>query len=81
MSNLDKAFSLFVTPEIPLLQTEWLVSANLYDDAKIYLEKARQSAKHKPLLNLALKKQFQWWDEIIAQLESKQIHLHQKSHS
>jgi tetratricopeptide (TPR) repeat protein len=72
MLNLDKAFSLNRTPQIPLLQTEWLVSAGLYEDAKIYLEKARQSAKRKPLLNLALKNQFQWWDEAIATLESRQ---------
>jgi hypothetical protein len=72
MLSLDKAFSLNKAPQIPLLQIEWLVSAGLYKDAKIYLEKARQSAKRRPLLDLALNKQFQWWEETIATLESIQ---------
>jgi len=81
MSNLDKAFALLKTPQIPLLQTEWLTTAGLYKDARIYLEKARQSAKNKLLLDLALKKQFQLWDEAITLLESKHSNPQQQNNS
>lgn len=41
MEMLDSAFVLKADINIALLQSTWLLSAGLYDDAAIYLEKAR----------------------------------------
>jgi hypothetical protein len=46
MTAMDQAFQLNPEPDYALIQMKWLASAGLYQDARRYLERAREANRH-----------------------------------